>query len=323
MTRIAERLLAVLLLTATSTAVGADARDWLDRMSRALEGMSYEGTFVHVHQGRAETLYVVHRASGAASSERVLSLDGAGREIIRREDEVTCILPDRQIVLVEGREEATPLQSAIPDYAPGLERVYRFSMEGEERVAGRRTHLVDIEPVDAYRYGYRLWLDAETAMPIRSQLQDERGRVVEEILFTSIEFPEEIPEERLRPSIPTEGYTWYRKDDRVRPLETTRWRAMRLPDGFALTSARIKTIAGSQWPVHHLVYSDGLAAVSVFVEHPEASHDAALGLSQMGGANAYSVERDGRLVTAVGEVPPATVETIARSVTPAAGDDAY
>ncbi len=77
----------LLLLTLVGGhAVGQEARNWLDRMNRAVDELNYRGTFVHVLDGTAETLHIVHRNVAGSSGERILSLDGAGREIIRQDD---------------------------------------------------------------------------------------------------------------------------------------------------------------------------------------------------------------------------------------------
>ncbi len=304
----------VLGLAVSGAAVAEEARDWLDRMNRAVEELNYEGTFVHMHDGRAETHYIVHRYMDGLVSERIISLDGAGREIVRHEEEVTCILPDQRTVLVENRRTASPLAAALPGYSEALADHYQLALLGRERVAERSTRVLEIRPRDAFRYGYTLWLDQATAMPLRSQVTDEQGEIVEQILFTSLSMPEYIPASALSPTTPTEGYTWLRRQEQAVASTQVGWRAGRLPAGFRLTGASVGMMADSRFPVQHLVYSDGLASVSVFVEDPQAQAEWPLGLARLGGANAFSLRHAGRLVTAVGEVPALTVETIARSL---------
>src|SRR5690606_27267091 len=164
-----------------------DERGWIDRMSRAVEELSYEGTFVHLLGGDAETMHVIHRNQDGRISERLVSLDGVGREIIRQEEEVQCILPDRRIVLLEQRRDVSPLVSALPSYSEDIETHYALSLSETARVAKRETQILRIEPRDQFRYGYVLWLDRETAMPLKSQLLGEEGDIVEQILFTQFE----------------------------------------------------------------------------------------------------------------------------------------
>lgn len=310
-----------LLVFAFADVAAQDARWWLDRMNRAVEELNYEGTFVHVLGGNAETMHIVHRNHNGRVSERLVSLDGVGREIIREEDMVRVILPDRRLVLLEARKETSPLVSALPNYSEDLEPHYEFSLHRSARVAKRPAQVVGIKPKDEYRYGYMLWLDRETAMPLKSQLRDESGSVVEQIVFTQIQISEFIPASALHPATETEGFTFLRApepqqadEDEQQELDEPSWRASSLPGGFRLSAATQSAIAGSAYPVAHLVYSDGLATVSVFIEDPKTEADVAEGFSRVGSTNAYSLTLHGRKVTAIGEVPEETVRAIAMSL---------
>jgi sigma-E factor negative regulatory protein RseB len=295
-------------------AAAQDAREWLDRMIRAVEELNYRGTFVHVLNGTPETLHIVHRHADGESGERILSLDGVGREIVRQGSRVQGIFPDRRIVLFETRSDASPLVSALPSNTADLEPHYEIRLGGSERVAERAVQVLEIKPRDEFRYGYMLWLDQETAMPLQSTLIDERGNVVETILFTDIEVPADIPAAALEPTIDTTGFTTLRAPDAAPLAAEIPWRAVTVPGGFKLSVATQSPIAGSDTPVEHLVYSDGLATVSVFIEDPATKAEVRDGFSTVGSTNAYSLTLRGRKVTAIGEVPPQTVRTIASSL---------
>lgn len=297
-----------------------DVRSWLDRMNRAVEELNYEGTFVHVLGGNAESMYIVHRNHNGTVGERLVSLDGAGREIIREEDKVQVILPDRGTVLLEERKEAGSLVTALPNYSEELEPHYEFTLYKTARgarVAKRPVQILEIKPKDQYRYGYMLWLDRDTAMPLKSQLRDENGETVEQILFTQIEISDFIPASALEPTIDTDGFMWFRSPEvATQAMADVPWRVSMLPGGFRLSAATESPIAGSKYPVEHLVYSDGLATVSVFIEDPKTHADVADGFSRVGSTNAYSLTLSGRKVTAIGEVPQRTVHSIATSLAP-------
>ena len=294
-------------------AAAQDAQQWLDRMASAVEDLSYRGTFVHLLGDEVETLQIIHRNDGGRISERIVSMDGVGREIIRNEDEIYCILPDRQIVLFDNRREVSPLVSALPSYSEDLQRSYEISLLHTERVVERDAQVVAIHPRDEFRYGYLLWLDSETAMPLKSQLRDEQGGTVEQMAFTQIEIGQDISPAALEPTIDAEGFRVIMPPQNAVAEEPPQWRATRLPEGFQLSVATLTRMAGSEHPVEHLVYSDGLATVSVFVESPDSEPEVTGGLSRIGSANAFSLEFSGRQITAVGEVPAVTVESIATS----------
>lgn len=310
------------LLACTAAFAAEAVRDWLARMETAIESLSYEGTFVHRSDGRMETMHVVHRARDGEVAERLYSRDQPGREVIRSNDKVTCIFPDRRAVLVEWRKagERSPLRAALPRYSEEVARWYEFRDLGWDRKLGREVKVVEIRPRDDARYGHRLWLDAETAMPMKVQLLDQDGEPVEEVQFVSIELPADIPDERLEPAVSVADFTWYERERPEAAADAAQpgpgWTAETVPSGFRLTTSRRQVLPGADHPVDHLVYSDGLASVSVFVEPSGAAGEGLDGLSRIGGANAWSTVRDGHQITAVGEVPPVTVRQIASSLRP-------
>lgn len=295
----------------------AEAREWLERMSRALASKNYDGRFFHLKDSRSETMRIIHRVDKGKVTERLVSLDGSGREIIRNESEVICYLPDRRTVLVEKRTDNSPLLAAVPSYNEGLEEHYSIErVGGVVKTLGRRTQMIKVQPRDDYRYGYRLWLDQETAMPLKSQLCDRDGRVIEQILFAEVNLRERISAQELKPAVSGEGFKWLRQDVQqpVVPNIVASWIVPRPPAGFRLTTWRIQIIAGSAAPVQHLVYSDGLASVSVFIEPRNSEAAEMRGLARVGAAFAYSRTIEDQTVTAVGEVPAATVQAIAGGV---------
>ena len=313
----------VLGLVCAQAALAAETepRAWLMRMVEAVEQLSYQGTLVHMHGGDADIMSIVHRVEDGRISERITAVDGPGREIIRNDEEVTCILPDQQAVVIEPRDVSnrsqSPLQGSLPRPEGFDERYYELSFLDTGSVAGRAARVLAVRPLDELRYGYVLWLDTATAMPLKTQLLDEQGRVLEQILFTEIDLRDNIPAAAVAPSLAMETFAVQRSSDASRPkadgLPGAGWQVDRLPAGFMLIAARAKLMHGSSQPMEQLVYSDGLASVSVFVESDVGQDEKAEGLSSMGSANAYTTMREGFLVTAVGDVPVRTVEMMARS----------
>src|ERR1700687_2451771 len=105
-------------------------------------------------------------------------------------------------------------------------------------------------------------------MPLKTQLCDSRGQVIEQIFFARLDMPENIPDSDLVPAVHTEGMRWVRQGpshDSASPALSA-YRASELPPGFRLTVSGAQTLGGATVPATHLVYSDGLATVSVFVE---------------------------------------------------------
>jgi sigma-E factor negative regulatory protein RseB len=300
-------------------AAADDPRAWLERMSHAVEYLNYEGTLVHLHGSESSVLRIAHRVENGQITEHILSAD-AGREIIRTNDEVISIFPDKRMVLVEERGERDKVQSPLRVHLPGASRIddalYNLAFMGSERVAGRSTQVLAIRPKDSFRYGYRIWLDRATAMPLKTQLIDEGGSMLEQVLFSEIMLPDRIPSSAVQPSVAVDSFSVRRAAQQpvaARDELLQDWAVTELPPGFTLTveEARIGPDAGLG--LRHLVYSDGLATVSLFVEPAVAASEQAEGLSQIGAANAYTTTVDGHMITAIGDVPVRTVELLARS----------
>jgi sigma-E factor negative regulatory protein RseB len=307
-------------LAASFAALADDARGLLERMERALATGNYQGTFVHQHDGQSETLRILHRVSGNEIVERIVSLDGSGREIIRRDGELTAYFPDQRVALVQGGPRESLLLGDLSHLDSAAAQMYRIIEEAPTRVSGRSARVVAVEPQDELRYGYRVWIDESSAMPLKTQLRTAAGRVVEQLVFTELTLPTHIADAALQPGVVTRDYRWIRHQTTTAAdgeVADTTWDASELPPGFRLTANSTQVLAGAKTPVTHLVFSDGLASVSVFVEPQAATpgrSPAPATMTSLGSSSALSTEVDGHRITAIGEVPPGTVRAIAGSL---------
>lgn len=306
-------LIGLLAGFATALADSSDPSVWLDRMGDAVKKTSYEGTVIRIRDGEAEALKVVHTFADGVIREKVIAQEGNGLEIIRNGNEVHCILPDRKSVLVEEWDDQSTLFSTLPsrDFRFGSE--YDVSIVREDRVAGRQANLLAVRPHDGYRYGYRIWLDTETSFPLQTQLIGTDGAAIEQIKFAEISLNQEIHASALAPSYSTENYRWFNQSNLhvTRSVETG-WVSANLPQGFRVISTHEERMTDGDQYVTHILYSDGLANVSVFVAELEEGDSQ--GESNVGGSNAYSAIVGDHHVTAVGKVPAITVEQIATTM---------
>jgi sigma-E factor negative regulatory protein RseB len=290
-----------------------DPSDWLNRMGAAVQSTSYEGTVIRIRDGEAEALKVVHTVTDGVIREKVVAQEGNGLEIIRNGNEVHCILPDRKSVLVEEWDDQSTLFSTLPSSDIRFGNEYDVSIVREDRVAGRQTNLLAIRPHDGYRYGHRIWLDIETGFPLQTQLIGSDGSAIEEVKFADISLNKEIHASALAPSYSTEDFRWFNQSARhvTRSVETN-WASDELPQGFRAISTHEEKMPGGEEFVTHILYSDGLANVSVFIAL--RGDGDSQGPSSVGGSNSFSAVVAEYEVTAVGEVPAMTVEQIATTM---------
>lgn len=314
---ILQSLSTVAILTLTNSSVMAQdsPAEWLERMASAVTSTSYQGTVIRQQRGKSEALKVVRTTIEGVINERVASQEGNGMEIIRVGDEVHCILPDQKTVLVEGWTNQSALFTNLPRSEVTSTPLYDLSLVRQGRIAGRNAVLLAIRPHDEYRYAHRIWLDESSGFPLQTEILGLNGELIEEIKFADISISDDISREALGPSIDLTGFTWYREHERGGAVDVeTDWVCGDLPPGFSAISTRTEALAGESGEEQstHIVYSDGVATVSVFIS-PGAGRNND-GWAAVGTANSFTVQVDGHEVTAFGEVPGITVQRIASSM---------
>jgi sigma-E factor negative regulatory protein RseB len=280
-------------------------------MSAADKRSNYEGTFVLRKSDKMITMHVVHGVDDRGVWESMESLNGEARKIVRHNNEVISIYPGRKLVTVSQMGDKPGLHPILPENLDKLVNYYTINQLGDDRIAGRETSVLKVQPKDAYRYGYKYSLDNDTGVLLKCDLLDENGEIVEQMMYTSFRDHSDVPKSAF--SIPElEGFTrQVLNKDRGRPADTG-WYVADIPEGFMLTQSSIREI--EEGKSLHMLYSDGLASVSVFVESIKDSPHRLTGASKMGALNAYGKQLNGSQIIVMGEVPEATVARIAESM---------
>ena len=290
------------------------AQQWLDSMFRSLQSLDYDGTFVYYHDGKLEAMRILHQASAGGEKERLMSLTGSAREVLRDDKVVTCIMPDNKSVMVGQSRPRQPFP-VVPEDLESLSPYYTLQDAGEDRIAGLMARVIDIKPCDEYRYGYRFWIDTKNYMLLKYELSGVDGKAIEQVMFTGLRVGERIPAAALEPSLTGEGYNWYRQEgggeNPAISAGQPEWTVKQLPAGFRMTNYQRKRVRQGGEHAEHMVFSDGLATVSVYVEKLVPDSKVFTGLSSMGAMNAFGTVRDDHQITVVGEVPAATVQNMA------------
>ncbi len=305
------RLLAVLLASAIPATASADALEWLQRMSEAVRLSTYEGTAVYRNGDQLESLRVYHRYAEGREWERMYSLSGQQREVLRQADNVICILPEQKAVLTDNlglRGLLPKLPRAAFEKLDSHYELIEFTHAA--RVADRSCREIQIRARDIYRYSYQVCLDEETAVPLDIRLLGEGGELLEQVIFTQIGYPESLDSALFEAGVDVSDFRQVSQapsaaDSAVSAGEV--WEMRDLPAGFRLANRELGHWPGYDSPVLQMLYTDGLASVSVFATAQQIPEAALQGLTRMGGVNAYGVMKDAHHITVVGEVPQATV----------------
>jgi sigma-E factor negative regulatory protein RseB len=299
----------VCLAAGTAHAQSGDALAWLRKIQDATRNLSYSGTFVYQHGGKTETSRITRLAS--ADVEKLEVLNGMPRELVRTRDTVRCYLPESKVVKVERRAPERSFPALLPDQLSSLASNYDVSLGEKRRIGGLECQAVLLAPKDNLRYGYQLYADLASGMLVRAVTLDAAGNQIEQFMFTQLDIGHVTPEMvKSRHA----SAAWRIEDAQATPAHLTGWTVNPDLPGFH-KMAELQRRMGESKPVGQLVYSDGLAAVSVFIEPlaPRAE-PARTGLASLGAIHIYTREVANHMVTVVGEAPATSVQRIANAV---------
>lgn len=289
--------------------------DLLVRMSEAMRRVDFQGALIYQHDSRLDGLRIFH-AGGNTERERLVSLNGSAREVVRENGAVICYQDGAPpfAMAAATQRSLVPLVPLVrnAEIGPGYRVVLR---DDEDRVAGYAAYVVDLQPRDRYRYGYRLWLEKHSQLMLRAMLIGPRGMPIEQVMFVSVEIGSVPRAQDLAASSALAAATAGESGE-VPDYGPVRWAIADLPAGFTVSSRLALALPGRSG--EHLLVSDGIANVSVYIEPaPSGSAAAAPGTGSRGALSVFAREFNGNLVTALGDVPPVTVERIANAVSAA------
>lgn len=288
---------------------------WLQAIQAAAQRVSFSGTIVYHGGGTFYASRIVHYFDGSVSHERLQVLDGRRREYVRRDNEIQCLYPDLRLVRFErryGQDQFPALGGGTP---AEILAWYRLAVRGLERVADTDCRVLTLEPKDNLRYGHWLCVDTRTSLLLKSRTLGERLRPLEQMAFVDLRIGGRPDPAALRPSWSTEGWTVERVEPTPVDLAASGWQ-ITPPAGFRLQRAVTRSLVRDRpgQPTLHVVYSDGVATLSVFID---AGVDTAPDeqVRRQGSTSGFMRRIGDAMVTVIGEVPPTTVQQVAHSVT--------
>ena len=291
----------------------AEAMTLLKRIYQATEKLSYSGTFLYQQGERAENSHITHLAGAGGETEKVEVLDGVPREIVRTRDTVRCYLPDSQTVKVERRTDPRAFPAMLPEHISELARNYVIARGERVRIAGFDCEAVVLTPKDELRYGYKLWADVKSGMLLKARTFNRKGETVEQFSFAQLAIGN-VSREQVKTR--HQAQNWKIEDAAVTPANLGRsgWTMGSVLPGFRKVTEVTRRL-GEARPVGQMVFSDGLAAVSVFIEPMSGRAEAPRpGPSSLGAFQIYTREVANHIVTVVGDAPPASVQRFATAV---------
>jgi sigma-E factor negative regulatory protein RseB len=296
---------------AVSVSAESEPLAWLGRIAEASRQLNYVGTFSYQTGWRTETSRIAHRYADGEESERLEVLDGSPREVIRQGKEVRCVLPAQRTVIIGQTGTRGNFPGRLPQSHAELNGNYRVRLDGIERIAGHEAQRLVLEPRDELRFGHVLWAELQSGLLLKSQVFDAKGEVIEQFAFSDVRIGGEVDGELLVPRVKIDA-DWRMVDvggDDEAQFKN-RWGFKESLPGFVLMAMMRHRSGGAL----QMVFSDGLAAISIFIEPAEAGVEAHGAYPGGGAINVFERVAGGHRITVLGEVPVAVVQRAAESI---------
>ena len=291
--------------------------DWLEVVAFAGHQTDYSGVFVYQYGNRVEASNIVHVSEANGEYEKLESLDGPKRQVIRHDGQVWDYHHNK-MVQVDMHQGGSRFPSLLPEQLSALKENYRAKLLGIERVAGYNAQVILLFPKDKLRYTHKIWVHTDSGLLLKAAVLGDKDKVAEQYAFTQLQIGGKIDRSWVKrydlvwlhgkflPRLPVEA-------NDIMPTNSG-WVADTLPSGFKKTMEVQRPMHGNHSTVTQMVFSDGLTAISIFIEPSDGDEDDVEGLSTRGAVSLYHKVLDKNLVTVVGEVPPHTVMQVLNSV---------
>jgi sigma-E factor negative regulatory protein RseB len=290
--------------------------EWLVRMHEASRVRSYIGTFVVLsNSGSMSSARIWHACEGDQQIERVESLTGPPRSIYRRNDEVVTFLPQSRVARTERRESLGLFPNLLKSSDSSIPEFYAARPLGADRIAGFEADVVQLMPKDGLRFGYRIWSEKKSGLVVKLQTLDGEGHVLEQAAFSELQMDAPVRADKLNQMMSaTEGWRIEKAEALKTSPEAQGWQLKSGVAGFKPVNCYRRPGMGVAEGTMQWIFSDGLAAVSLFVEPYDQRHHAREGLFASGATHTLTRRIDDWWLTAVGEVPQQTLRAFASSL---------
>ena len=289
---------------------------WLQRAANASRTASYSGTFVHTNGERTSTVRIAHAIIDGVEQERVEPLEGQPHEIVRRGEDMVCYFPEQKTMRLDKRVSARFFPSIFRGPPEALVENYTLKLGNQERMLGMDCQWIRLDPKDGLRYAQRLCVEVTTGLLLRARTLNERKTVIEQFTFTDLKLGPQVARSDVKPTLQSKVKSWITDSqprDEAKGADTG-WEITNLPPGYRKVGELRRTMPGRTQPVSQIVFSDGVASISVFVEPAGMPSRPAEAASEEGTTSFFVRPAGDHVVTVLGEVPIAAAQQVGRSV---------
>ncbi len=312
-------VLGLLLLPALVWAEGPKAPetqdDLLAQLAKAAQQLTYSGIFVFQHDGRMEASRVIHSFDNGQERTKIDTLDGPPREIIRANDEMRCYFPDVHSIRLEHGQGRRYFPALIAPPFQNYRDNYDITIVGVDRVAGHDCQVIALRPRDNLRFAHQFCADMPSNLLLKEVTLGPHGEPIQMSVFTEITIGTHADPAQFKPDY-TDTADWHVDNVPIAgsQKEGSGWSVANVPPGFHKIIEVRRPIPGHAGGMTHLVYSDGLASISVFIEPADGPPRPARIESLRSSLSYFSARTAEQQITVVGEVPLASVTQMGQSV---------
>jgi sigma-E factor negative regulatory protein RseB len=304
--------LSVALLAALLGSAPASAEDGLALLQRIAQGtrqLTYSGTFIYRSGGKVDTSRIAHSLRDGLEVERIEALDGSPREVLRLGGEVKCFFPEEKLVIVENRSSRRGFPALLPAGLGSLPEHYAIRSGEQGRIAGMKSQAVMLEPRDGLRYGHEFWMDAASGLLLKANLLGDDGKMLESFAFTEVHVGGPLEPDAMKPRFDIERVRVQQVRSTEMKPDDTDWMFRAMLPGFRRVATMKRQTAPENPESLHVVFSDGLASISVFIESGGSGGEAGT-VSSVGPVSVYRRQLGEHRLVVVGEVPALAVKRL-------------
>ncbi|GAB2636633.1 sigma-E factor regulatory protein RseB [Vibrio panuliri] len=305
---------ALTLFSLTSPMAFADekaAEALLHQMNEASQQLNYELSYILIKKNSIEPLLYRHARGEQEHYAHLVYLSGPVREVIRRGNEVSYIEPGVEPFTIESGEMVAPTIPLLNSDADELSEYYDFIKVGRAREAGTACQVLRVVPKDGLRYSYILWVDEKTKLPLRADLIDRDGEVLEQYRTIAYSVSDRLVE--IMSGLKNVKLPQVISLPKAQERESF-WTVSWIPKGFEAKELNRYRMGVTDRMVESQMYSDGLFSFSIYVSQRD-DHSLKGQIVRQGRRTLHSYVRGDAEISVVGDIPPETAKRIAQSVT--------
>lgn len=308
----------LLLGTCLNAQASSDEESWqmLQKAAVAAHVLSYQGIFVCQSGQQSRSVQIKHLFNGKDEFARNVVLDGAPKEVFSKGSELVIYNSRNENIVIEKRRGQNLFPAILPTNLDAIKLNYSLRADEAERVADRQTQVLILEPKDTLRYGYKFWIDTEYGLLLKATMLNSKNEMLSSIAFSQLGLLNNIDLDWYQPKI--DGKKNYVMEEETEAVSDNKasphWRLKELPFGYTKVSQMMRMVKGKPFPVTHVIFSDGLASVSLFIEPIEKGNKPRLARSVVGTTSFYAGASGYLQITVLGEVPEETVAQFANAV---------